>query len=193
MVAQRDDRISPEEYLRIDRESLDVKYEYVDGHMYAMSGGTRDHARIAYNMSNLLDAHLDNSPCRFFQSDVRVQVAESVYYYPDVTVTCSSEDTPGGGDTIYHPQLIVEVLSPSTEYRDRRKKFVAYQACPSIQEYVLIGTRYQIVEVFRRNTDGKMQLYEQFGPGQQVELASIGFTFPIAALYRRTDVPEQEK
>ena len=83
--------ISPEEYLEIDRAS-DLKYEYDSGHIYALAGGMQAHARIAYNMANLLDTHLTNIPCRFFLSDVRVQVAEEKYYYPDVTVTCSLED-----------------------------------------------------------------------------------------------------
>jgi Uma2 family endonuclease len=191
MALRREDFITPEEYLEIDRASQDVKYEYIDGHMYAMSGGTADHARITYNMANLLDAHLENGSCRFFQSDVRVQVAEKKYFYPDVTVSCDPEDQQGSIDIVHFPRLIVEVLSSSTEACDRRKKFIAYQACPSVQEYVLVNTQCQMVEVFRRQADGEIWLYRQFRPGQKVELVSIAFTFPTAALYRLTDVPTE--
>jgi Uma2 family endonuclease len=122
---------------------------------------------------------------------VRVQFAEKKYYYPDVTVGCNSDDWQlGTNDIVRTPRLVVEVLSPSTESFDRGKKFRVYQACSSIEEYVLINTTHRMVEIYRRQ--GKIWAYQQIGPGQQVELASIGFTLPIADLYVNTDVPERE-
>ncbi len=185
MAVQREHWISPEEYLAIDRASPDVKYEYIDGHMYAMAGGSRNHARIAMNLGAIVDAHLGDGPCRAYSSDVRAKVSESKYLLPDLTVTCSPEDMPGDDDIIYFPRLVVEVLSPSTENRDRGKKLKAYQKCSSVEEYVLIRTEYQEVEIYNRQ--GEIWTYRQ-----EVELLSIGLTIPIAALYRRTDVPEQE-
>lgn len=192
MAVQREHWISPEEYLEIDRASLDVKYEYEDGRMYAMSGGTVEHAQIAQNIIAALAAHLGNGPCRVFSSDVRVQVTEKKYYFPDVTVSCNSEDSQRGVDIIRSPRLVIEVLSPSTEARDRSKKLLTYQACPSIQECVLVSTQLQMVEVFRRHADGKMWIYQQFGPGQKIELTSIDFTIAMEILYRLTGIPEQE-
>ena len=190
--------ISPEEYLEIEKAS-DLKYEYDKGHRYALAGGTQAHARIAYNMANLLDAHLTNKPCRFFLSDVKVQVAEDKYYYPDVTVTCNPEDIKDSLDVICAPRLIVEVLSPGTEYKDRGTKLRAYQACDSIEEYILISTRQQAVEIYRRLPPTDLPqipqgdwAYRQYGPGEKVELTSIGLAFPIEALYKLTDVPEQQ-
>jgi len=191
MAVQRERWISPEEYLEIDRASIDVKYEYMDGHMYAMSGGTVNHAEIALNVLITLRAHLGNGPCHAFSSDVRVQVAEKKYYYSDVTVSCNTEDWQQGTNDIVHtPRLVVEVLSPSTESFDRGKKFRTYQACRSVEEYVLIRTAYQEVEIYNRQ--GDIWTYRQFGPGQEVELLSINLSTPIAALYRGTDVPEPE-
>ena len=92
MALQREHWVSVEEYLAIDRASTDVKYEYMDGHIYAMSGGTIDHAEIAANLFFLLRRYLQGKACRAFSSDVRVQVAEKKYYYPDVTVSCNPED-----------------------------------------------------------------------------------------------------
>jgi len=186
--------ITPEEYLAIDRASQDVKYEYIDGRMYAMSGGTINYGQIAYNMANLVHTHLKSKTCRFFQSDVRFQVAEGKYFYPDVSVSCNPQDwQQGNADTIHFPCLVVEVLSLSTEARDRRIKWKHYQACPSIQEYVLVNTQCQLVEVFQRQADGNMWLYQQFGPGQEVDLASIDLRFSIAALYELTSVPIEEE
>lgn len=136
MAVQHEHWISPEEYLQIDRASPDIKYEYVDGHMYAMSGGTIEHAQIAMNMIRALADHLQGSSCRVISSDVRVQVAEKKYFYPDVTVSCAPEDRQRGVDTIRTPRLVVEVLSPTTETNDRVQKFRFYKACPSIQEGV---------------------------------------------------------
>ncbi len=124
MAVQHEHWISPEKYLEIDRASTDVKYEYIDGHMYAMSGGTRAHAAIAYNMASLLDRHLENGPCRFFQSDVKVQVTEKKYFLPGCRISCSPEDIPDQEDIIYFPRLIVEVLSPSTEMLSREKVYL---------------------------------------------------------------------
>src|SRR5437588_2701878 len=178
MALSHERRISLEEYLEIDRTS-DVKYEYDSGHVYAMAGGTQAHARIAYNMANLLDAHLTNKPCRFFLSDVKVQVAEDKYYYPDVTVTCNPEDIKDNLDVICAPRLIVEVLSPGTEYKDRGTKLRAYQACDSIEEYILMSTRQQAVEIYRRLPPTDLPqipqgdwAYRQYGPGEKVELTS---------------------
>ncbi len=191
MAVRKEHWISPEEYLKIDRASTDVKYEYMDGLMYAMSGGTVNHAEIALNLIIALREHLGDGPCHAFSSDVRVQVAEEKYYYPDVAVSCNPEDwQQGANDIVRTPRLVVEVLSPSTESFDRGRKFRTYQACPSIEEYVLIRTAYQEVEIFNRQ--GDIWTYRRFGPGQEVELRSIGLTIPLAALYRRTDVPEQE-
>jgi Uma2 family endonuclease len=191
MALQREHWVSVEEYLAIDRASIDIKYEYMDGHMYAMSGGTIDHAEIAANLFFMLRRYLQGKPCRTFSSDVRVQVAKTKYYYPDVTVSCNSEDwQQGTNDILRTPRLVVEVLSPSTESFDRGKKFRVYQACSSIEEYVLISTTHQMVEIYRRQ--GELWAYQQIGPGQQVKLVSIGLALPVADLYVNTDVQERE-
>jgi Uma2 family endonuclease len=190
MALQHEHWISPAEYLEIDRASPDIKYEYEDGHIYAMSGGTIEHAQVAMNMIRALADHLLGDPCRVFSSDVRVRVAEKKYYYPDVTVSCDPEDRQRGVDIIRTPRLIVEVLSPGTESNDRGRKFRFYKACASIQEYVLISTQYQEVELFRRQ--GDIWTYQQFEPGQEVRLASVDLTIPLANLYRLTDIPIQE-
>jgi Uma2 family endonuclease len=192
MAVQHEHWISPEEYLEIDRASLNAKYEYEDGHIYAMSGGTTAHAQIAQNMIRALTAHFGEGPCRAFSSDMRVQVAEQKYYLPDVVVSCSAEDNQRRVDIIRSPRFVMEVLSPSTEARDRGRKLITYQACPTIQEYVLVSTELQMVEVFQRHIDSKMWLYQQFRSGQEIAFTSIDFTIPIAALYWLTGIPEQE-
>ncbi len=188
MVAKRDGWISPEEYLRIDRESPDIKYEYVDGRIYAMAGGTIDHGQICTNLTALLYPSVQDR-YRLF-SNVRLQTPGEQYFYPDITVSCDSLDWQGRGreDTFFSPCLIIEVLSPrSTESYDRREKFTYYQEFSMLQEYVLINTRRQLVEVYRRQ--GAKWDYQKLGPDEELELVTVGLSIPVAALYKLTEVP----
>ena len=191
MALQREHWISLEEYHEIERTS-EIKYEYIDGRIYAMSGGTTDHATIAGNMFAALKAHLRGKTCKAFNSDAKVQPSEgeNPSYYPDVTVTCNPEDYQRGSTALRSPRLIVEVLSPSTEYKDRGRKRRDYQACPSLEEYVIISTRYQEVEILHRQ--GTFWEYKQFLAGEEVELVSVDLKIPISSIYEDTDIPEQD-
>jgi Uma2 family endonuclease len=136
-----------------------------------------------------LEDALENSPCNVYNSDVAARLSPTCYTYPDVTVTCDERDQATPDETeIQSPRVVVEVLSDSTEAYNRGEKFALYRACPTVQEYVLVNTKYQAVEVFHRSL--KSWEYQVYGPGDEVELASIGVCFPLAALYRHTTVPE---
>src|SRR5205807_4906161 len=126
--------------------------------------------------------------CRVYNSDARVQLYEKRYVYPDASVSCDERDR-GTGDTISSPRTVVEVLSPSTEAYDRGRKFIYYRSCPTIEEYVLVDTQRQAVDVYRRATNTLWTLHI-FGPHDQVELASLKISFPIAALYENVTLPE---
>lgn len=192
MVANpQDQRVSVEEYLKLDRTTPDVRYEYIDGHAYAMSGGTMAHMRISANVFYLIDEQLgERGPCHAYTSDMRVQVANQRHFYPDVTVSCDIADWQERGDIVCSPHLIVEVLSPSTESFDRGTKFTYYQQCPSIEEYVLIGSQRQSVEVFRR--EGEKWIYRRYRPGQEVVLESLDINIPFDAIYTRVRVPVED-
>jgi Uma2 family endonuclease len=113
---------------------------------------------------------------------------ENPSYYPDVTVTCNPTDYQRGSTTIRSPRLIIEVLSPSTTYRDRGEKLRVYKACPSMEEYVMVSTRRQEVEVFRRVSDNTWENI-QYVVEQEVTLASVGLTIPVSEIYVDTDIP----
>ncbi len=190
MVAQKDDAraMSVDEWRALERTSHDIRHEYVDGHAYAMAGGTLDHSRIAINAIRTIEDALGDGPCRVYNSDAAARLSSRRYTYPDATATCDERDR-GPGAEVQSPRVIVEVLSESTEAYDRGAKFGFYRACPSVREYVLIATAYRAVEVFRRTTEG-WTAFRIYGPDDTVELESIGVTIPVAALYRRTEVPE---
>ena len=160
--------------------------------MYAMAGGTQGYEQIAFNLRAILNTHLRGKPCRASSSYRSEQVNPSgKYYYHDVTVTCTPEDIKGDLDIIRSPLLVVEVLSPGTAYRDCGSKRRAYQACPSIEEYMIISTAYQEVEIFRRQ--GETWTNRWYGPGQEITLATVGLSLSLTDLYDLTEVPEQEE
>lgn len=191
MVAHRQSEyMSVEEWRELERNSHNAKHEYIDGQVYLMAGGTADHARIGSNVVRALEDTLGDSPCNVYNSDLSVRISEMCYTYPDASVTCDERDQ-GHSYTIQSPRLIVEVLSDTTEAYDRGKKFALYRQCPTIEEYVLISTDQQAVEVFHRTSESWMVYHARiYGPSDTIELASINVSFPVAALYRRTTVKE---
>lgn len=166
------------EYLEGESHSQ-VKHEYVRGRVYAMVGASKAHNRIALNIGYTLDRHLRGGPCSVFVSDVKVRIGE-IFYYPDVSVTCSPADTEPFFNS--EPSLIVEVLSATTEAVDRLDKRLAYQSLPSLREYVLVSQDRRQVELYRRQAQGWD--LEVFLAGDTVRLESIEFELPLAEIYR---------
>ena len=165
--------MSVEEYLESERHSA-IKRGYVDGHVYAMAGGTRAHGVIAVNVTSLLRSALRGGPCRVYNSDVKVQLTETRYVYPDASVGCDERDrTSDDEDVVRYPTVVVEVLSPSTEAYDRGAKFALYRSSETLREYVLVSTDRQAVECYRRGANDLWTLYP-FGAGDEVVLESIG-------------------
>lgn len=185
-----DSIMSVEEYLQRDRDSLEIRYEYIDGYVRMLAGGTLNHATISLNVARVLHGLLRGSSCRVFNSDARVRLSETRFVYPNVTVSCDGRDR-GEIDYIQSPCLVVEILSPSTEDYDRGRKFIWYRECPTIQEYVLIKATHQAVEVCRRERND-LWILQVFGPDTNVELLSLGIHFPISAVYEDIVFPEDD-
>jgi Uma2 family endonuclease len=174
--------MSAAEYLNWEPTQED-RYEYWDGEVVAMSGGTRNHNRISLNFSKLLDDALLNRGCDVYIADVKVQVEpERKYFYPDVVVTCDKGDD--DAQIVQFPCLIIEVLSPSTEAIDRGAKFARYRQFTSLQEYVLVQVDRPKVEVFRRNENNQWVLSE-YDLDDRLLLESIGVEIVIFDLYRQ--------
>jgi Uma2 family endonuclease len=183
MVAARENfpRFTPEEYFAWEEQQLE-RHEYINGEVYAMSGGTINHSDIAGNFLILLKTHLRGSGCKTLNSDARVNIVESTnYVYPDISVTCSERDK-STTQYITYPCLIIEVLSPTTEAYDRGNKFRMYRQNPSLQEYVLVDVDAMSIELFRKN-DGDNWRIINYQAGDLVELKSVNLTFSIEDVY----------
>ena len=193
MVAQREpSRMSVDEWRELERTSHDIKHEYIDGHVYAMSGGSLAHGRIGSNAIRTLEDALASAGrlCDVYNSDVAARLSPRRYTYPDASVTCDERDRPAPDKIeVQAPCVIIEVLSDSTEAYDRGRKFSFYRACPTVQEYILVATRYQTVEVYRRTLQG-WAIYQSYGPGDEIEITCLDVRFPLAALYKNAGVPE---
>jgi Uma2 family endonuclease len=173
--------MSVEEYFQLEQESTDARYEYIDGYAHMLAGGSADHSTIKQNVLLALKLALRGTPCRVYDADMKARLSEERYVLPDASVSCNPHDR-GKVTTIQSPCLIVEVLSPGTEAYDRGRKFHYYQDCRTIEEYVLIDTYRQAVEVFRREKN-HFWTYALFTDGDQVELRSIGIKIPVADVY----------
>src|SRR5260370_4475094 len=183
MVAlPRDPSMSVEEYLQIDRSSIETRYEYIDGYVSMLAGGTLDHVTIGANIISILRRSLRGSRCRVFTSDARVRISRTRFVYPDASVSCDEQDR-GQNDNVQSPRLVVEVLSPSTEGYDRGQKFGFYRDCPTIQEFLLIDAQRPMLEVYRRERHD-LWLLRAYRIDEEVELANLGVHFEVSEVYK---------
>lgn len=169
------------EYLEIE-EIARVRHEYYQGEIYAMAGGTPEHAAMAAAITSMLGRQL-KSPCRAYSSDLRVRIlATGLATYPDVAVICgSSERDPESATHVTNPKVIVEVLSDSTEDYDRGEKLQHYQQIESLQAGVLVDHRTPQVELWLREAAGWRS--QRLGAGDVVPITSIQCHLPVDEIY----------
>jgi Uma2 family endonuclease len=179
-----------EDYLILDNNSKTARYEYLDGELRMLAGGSTYHSMLIMNLGSTIHQLLGDGPCSVYNSDMRLQLSESRYVYPDIAVSCDPRDQELG-DTIHYPRVVVEVLSPSTESNDRGKKSLYYRECSTVQEYVIVDSLCIMIEVYHRD-DGKWTI-TTFGPGSEVRLESLGIQFPIDSIYRGMKLGEKRR
>jgi Uma2 family endonuclease len=184
MSAQPQPRLTPEQYLEIER-AAQVRSEYYNGRMYALSGGTHPHAIVIGNLGSELHIALKKGPCVVTTSDMRVRVNKSgLYTYPDIVVVCDPPQYGDGRhDTVTNPTLIVEVLSPSTEAYDRGFKFAQYRMLESLREYALVSQSEPRVETFLRQPSGDWLLSESAGMNAVCRFDSVGCAIAVKDIY----------
>lgn len=184
MIAAKDNapHFTPEEYFTWEEKQLE-KHELIDGQVYAMTGGSVNHSRIAIRFATMVDTHLDASSCITGNSDLRVNiVGTNNYTYPDISVTCDDRDQTTT-QYITYPCLIIEVLSKTTEAYDRGGKFRMYQNNPVLKDYLLVSSTAMEIDLYHKNDAGQWMIIN-YGEGDTIELKSINLSFPIEQIYR---------
>ncbi len=187
-------RLTATEYLAIERLA-ETKSEFLDGDVFAMSGGSHNHSLIATNISGELRNRLKGKSCQSLNSDMRLKVeATDLYAYPDVQIACGElrfEDEMK--DALLNPTVIFEVLSPSTAAWDRGQKFWHYRHLESLQEYVLVSQDHWLVERYRRQENGAWLLESLDTAGAILKLDSVGCELPLNEIYAGVELRPQGK
>jgi Uma2 family endonuclease len=177
--------LTPEEYLVREREATH-RSEYLDGVVVAMAGASEAHNTLTFNLAVELGVQLKQSDCRGYTTDMRLRVPHcNRYDYPDLMVVCGDprfeDDTQ---DTLLNPTLIVEVLSPSTETKDRGEKLLCYQTLDTLQTYVLVAQNTPRLEAYRRQEAGWLHTVTQ-GLDATLALEEIGCLLRLTDIYAR--------
>lgn len=181
-----DKPMSEADYLASERES-EVKHEFIDGRVYAMSGASEAHNLIAGSIYVSLYTQLRGRPCKIYPSDMKVRTPSTrSYTYPDISVVCGDAQFDGDlRDILLNPSVVIEVLSPNTERFDRGRKFQRYRELESLQEYVLVAQDSPHVERFARQDNGLWQLSEAHGLQASLPLTSIDCVLRLAEVYEQ--------
>jgi Uma2 family endonuclease len=154
-----------EEYLKLEDKRVDERYEFVDGVLRAMAGGTKEHNEVINNFVFKLIMLARAKACKLYTENVRAKLpvgSEKRYYYPDVVLTCKTDD--GDDRTVENPCLVVEVLSKFTASIDKGEKLDIYQRIASIKQYVIVDQAQRKVEVYTRQ--GDKWIYQTLESGQ---------------------------
>jgi Uma2 family endonuclease len=184
-AAQPTRRLTEAEYLALERAALDVKSEFYDGEIFAMSGGTRWDSRIGTNLATEFTNKLQGHRCEPFNAELRLKIeATGLFAYPDLSVVCGEPRfLDQEMDTLLNPTLIAEVLSDSTESYDRGKKFEHYRQIPSLREYLLVSQYEPRIEQFIRQANNEWLLSEVVGINAAIELPALGIQIELARVF----------
>ena len=175
-------QMTVEEYIAFD-ESTDIRYEYIDGEVIPLSGGTLHHGIIMANANGALWHRLRESDCSVISSDMRNRVNPTRYVYPDFCVVCGRATTDERAVTLWNPILVGEVTSPSSIRRDRGEKRLFYQSIGSLQIYLVIDQDRAHVEMYERQDDGWLR--RDFRDLEAiVPLRILHCDLPLAEIYR---------
>ena len=188
MAIQAQRKISPQEYLEIER-SRDYKSEYVHGEMFAMAGASEQHNLIVTNVIAELRAQLKGRSCKVYPSDMRVNSpATGLYTYPDVTIACGkAQFIDREQDTLINPVVIIEVLSRTTADYDRGGKFAHYRKIERLEEYLLISQHIALIEHYIRQPHDFWLFSETSGLSGNIELPSIQCQLILAEVYDKVE------
>jgi len=192
---QKKNKMTPGEYLALERSSLDIKHEFFDGDVFAMVGAGINHNRININLAGELRNRFkaDNSPCEVLSNDMRVKI-ENNYTYPDIVIFCGDAQFEDNKfDTLTNPVIIIEILSDSTEAFDRGDKFTYYRAISALKEYILVSQKKYHVEQYIRSDNGKWEYRSYESPDQMLNMESVNCDVLLSEIYLNVNFETQSR
>jgi Uma2 family endonuclease len=181
---QREPRYTVEEYFELESKS-ELRHEYIDGEIVALAGASKEHVNITMRTLETLFPQLRRGNCRAFSSDLAVRISDIRYVYPDLSLVCGEAryQDQQGVDVLTNPILVIEILSPTTEIKDRVDKFAAYRTISSLQEYVLISQDKPLIERYLRQPNDEWLYTGARGLEAALELRSVGCVLALADVY----------
>lgn len=196
IVAYGKNKFTAEEYLQFEKAATE-RHEYYQGEIFrmhghgellAMSGAATRHNVIFTNLFVGIANSLKGKSCRPYGPDMRLNIPENTLFtYPDISVYCGELETiPEDDETVVHPTVLFEILSPSTKEYDRGGKFKLYRDIPTLKEYILIDTASLNIEAFRINSAGHWELEEYKSITDILLLPSLGISVPLTEIYDKT-------
>jgi Uma2 family endonuclease len=190
MATQSLPYVTPEQYLEYDRNS-EFRNEYIYGEIIPMESGTPWHSLIGMNVGSQLNYRLSGTPCRVFNSSLRVSLdLKAGYVYPDVTVVCGQlVYVDGKNDAITNPKIVVEVLSPSTMDYDLGTKTRLYWAVASLTDLILIRQDRIWIEHWFRTPNGKWDHTLIEDPAGILKIESANIEIPVTEIYTGVELP----
>ncbi len=183
-------RLTEVEYLAFER-AAESRHEFHRGEIFAMAGASEPHNLITLALASSMHVRLQGQPCRVYSSEMRVKPKSSQSsVYPDIVVACPPiEFLDEMRDTLLNPQVVVEVLSPTTEAYDRGAKFDLYRDAPSLQQYVLVSQSSRRAVSYVRLSDGVAWLMTPLDhPEASIDFPTLGISVPLADLYRDVEL-----
>lgn len=179
-----------ERYLDFERDQ-ETRHEYIQGQVYAMAGASERHNQIASALNYLLYGQILDRPCQVFQRDMRVQVDEDAFFYPDIVVVCGTAHYANERrDILLNPTVLIEVLSPSAADYDRGRKFKQYGRLPGLKDYLLVSQEQIQVDHCTRQDKDTWILREFSGSEARIALPSVGCILLLSDVYRKVNFDE---
>lgn len=179
------------EYLDLESKSR-RKHEFIDGDVLQMAGASRRHSKIASNIGGELFGQLKGTDCEVHYGDLRIKVRPTHYVYGDVSVFCGEPEIEKYKDaeTLLNPRVVFEVLSRSTEARDRGEKAQDYRQLPSLTDYFFVSQDKSFVEHYSRQKDNSWKLVEYREPDDEIRLSGINCVLTVRDIYMGVDLPK---
>lgn len=186
MSAVPETLINQRDYLAFERGS-EFRHEFYRGEVFQISGASREHNIIVFNLANQIGSQLRGKDCEGYANDMRVHTpVTGIYTYPDLVIVCGEPKfLDSEFDTLLNPVVLIEVLSPTTADYDRGKKFWHYQSIESLREYLLIAQDEVKIEHLIKQSDGRWAVSEYASIDAKIELPSIEIALETSEIYEK--------